>query len=88
MAVTIVTRIYSEKRLFLTLFTVALNLLNPIFSAFAAEKGAQTSAAVQEQTNTYTDRTSGFSVELPKDFRLSSEKGDLLFFNPVTEAAQ
>ena len=59
---------------------VALSLLNADFSARAAEPKSQPRLEVQEQTRTYTDRTSGFSLELPKDFRLSSEQGDLLYF--------
>jgi hypothetical protein len=59
---------------------VALSLLNADFSACAAEPKSQARLEVQERTRTYTDRTSGFSLELPKDFRLSSEQGDLLYF--------
>jgi hypothetical protein len=36
--------------------------------------------SVAEKTIAYVDRTAGFSVELPVDFRLTSEQGDLLFF--------
>lgn len=80
MVVRIVTRIYSNKKLYLTLLMVALNLLNPNFSAHAAEPETTPRFEVQEHTNIYTDRTFGFSLQLPNDFRLSSEQGDLLFF--------
>lgn len=80
MVIKVVNLIYTQKRLYLTLFTVALSLLNTGFSASAAEPKNQPRLAAPEQTRTYTDRSSGFSLELPKDFRLSSEQGDLLYF--------
>ena len=79
-AIKIVNLIYTQKRLCLTLLLIALSFLNAHFSASAAEPKNQPRVAVQEQTRTYTDRSSGFSLELPKDFRLSSEQGDLLYF--------
>ena len=66
----------------LTLLLVVLSLLNIHFSTFAAEPKTQTSfkSEVNAQTKAYTDRTAGFSLQLPQDFRLSSEKAGLLYF--------
>ena len=63
----IVNLICTQERLYLTLFVVALSLFNTVFSASAAEPKNQPRLAVQEQTRTYTDRSAGFSLELPKD---------------------
>ena len=74
--------IYAQKRILLTLLLVVLSLLNIHFSTFAAEPKTQTSfkSEVNAQTKAYTDRTAGFSLQLPQDFRLSSEKAGLLYF--------
>jgi len=75
-----VTPTYTEKKLCLTVFLVALNLFTPVFAAAADEPKATPRFEVQEHTNLYTDRTFGFTLQLPNDFRLSSEQGDLLYF--------
>lgn len=76
----IVNKLFIKKSLCLTIVMMSLSFLNADFSASAAEPSSQIRFEVQALTSTYTDRTSGFSLELPKDFRLSSEQGDLLYF--------
>ena len=74
--------INAQKRTPLTLLLGVLFLLDVHFSALAAEPKTQTrfESEANEQTSAYTDRTAGFSLSLPKDFRLSSEQPGLLYF--------
>ncbi len=76
----ILNKIYTRKTLCFTLVMASLSFFNADLSASSAESKSQIRFEVQALTRTYTDRTSGFSLELPKDFRLSSEQGDLLYF--------
>ena len=48
--------------------------------ASAGEQAAQSRQMFREVTETYIDRSAGFSIELARDFKLSSEQGDLLYF--------
>jgi len=47
-------------------------------------KGAR--SGLPELTETYVDKSYGFSIDLLTDFRLSSEQGDLLFFRSYDRA--
>ena len=46
----------------------------------AGEQGEQSRQMFREVTETYIDRSYGFSIELARDFKLSTEQGDLLYF--------
>jgi hypothetical protein len=51
-----------------------------LHTAFASESSSGPRLGLPEQTHTYIDRSYGFTLDLPLDFSLSSEQGDLLFF--------
>jgi hypothetical protein len=53
----------------------------------ASEREEQHSRQIfREVTETYIDRSYGFSIDLARDFNLSSEQGDLLFFKSPDRA--
>ena len=60
--------------------------LSKTIPASASEPGEQSRQIFREVTETYTDRSYGFSIELARDFKLSSEQGDVLFFKSPDRA--
>lgn len=65
-----------SKVIRLAVFVIAQALI--VAQLYAAEHKPRLGLA--EVTRTYVDRSYGFAIDLPKDFRLSSEQGDVLFF--------
>jgi len=55
-------------------------LLTPVSQMSASEAVRTPRFGLSEKTEIYVDRSYGFTIALLEDFRLSSEQGDLLFF--------
>lgn len=75
-----------HKRASLLASILLMSLLTPFTSAAGSDAIQEPGYVLAEKTEIYSDRSYGFTIALPKDFQLSSEQGDLLFFQSPDRA--
>ena len=61
-------------------FVVLIMLGFSATPCIADEEAEATNRWLADKTAMYVDRTAGFTINLSRDFRLSTEQGDLLYF--------
>jgi hypothetical protein len=67
-------------------FTLFIGLLTHANVAVGSEAKQTPPSGVLGKMTSYTDRSYGFTIDLLKDFQLSSEQGDLLYFRSPDRA--